>query len=1739
MEATSSGASSGDTESTPADPTPIDASPVRDPRGTISKQPSSERETTTLIDNDDSASDVSMSADSDDEDDGDDEGTNASASHTIPSATNLARSTSATVTPPTDASRKRKHSGSAQDTPNGQLEHEFLHEVRKRVKPDLELEPYRTPEGRLCQDKSLLPAELWHHIFTFCHPRVLGRLLQVNKTFHAYIDPSGTSSIVPLSKSALQILQPDAIWRASRLRFRHGMPGPVIGKSELDMWRMACDTFCQFCHKRQAISPAPMDPWHPGPGQNGVVCVWPFGIRTCGSCLEAKSTKEIDLLLSSSIPSLLMPALPFVFLTNELHVIPPAVLQNGQQPSTVQITKRFLNSHIDEIKKDFDEAKALGAAPAEEWLKGLENRGRERRTDAARWERYESLGGVATMSNVGNPETPYTENGRLPSPAVHAVKKELAVKAEHVATADTIPMFPSQGVNSGQQTRQYPFQGPPPSQPINTSFQALATNTPARFDSPSQNRFGSYPPPRAHQQPRHERTKEEVAQLKAARRLEIERRCMLLDPPLTPGVLAHIPSFQAAIQIIQPLNDGAWEVLKPRLLSQRGEAEQRENERLAQTRAAQDRFDERRQQDSQVRVVETLDSVDKEWDDIQAPLRARIGGYADEIIRDGWSGGDKVNYENCPKFAADVLIYVRKRFYAEVAKDEAAIRATGQEPAMDPPNGPCLRKLILENMKWVFDTKIKPHTEQHRKELFLCNACETNPKYYGFEGVIQHYAAKHTNALSVGSVVVHWKSEWPEYPPFNPDPASVAHPPYYSVAPGASAPYPSNPPPLQQNFGYGGYHPAPVSAPMAAPIPAPMQGPPQGPIQAHMQVPNPQSYQQSPGPYYGHPQFGEPYSGHQNGPYAPPQAYQDTSHSYQAPQYSVAPPPPNVGFHEGPQDYTHQGFGGQYPPPNQGMYTSPSQGQLYPISAAENPGQQQGYNPPQNHYDPAYNQPASYPSNGAVPGPQVTEEYKAQLNDVAKNAREVWNTINPIKEIPGSVKVYTVIYHILQRFRDTYQDDPPLSMIIDGLSNNKEMRPVRNINGLLCKACTQGMAGSRSVPQKKHFSFPQLVSHFHTVHEEGIPKNSVGRPPDWKTDMVELPDLSKLTSLVTGSRKDDRRLKLITEAIPEIISPPKPVFEELRDIPRNEYGAMDNGSYAELAPSQDNHDKYYTAGNRDKPLEAGGSPYANEEYDPRNPRDIPIEPRPLFKPAHQNGYPREANPDDAPPRYRFARREESRADLPHQVHSDRPYLNQRPVSPPSQARISGDYDRVVIPDDRYMDRRARYREPVDVQYRIRHDPSTLPSDNQEPLRSGRDYRMQNLESYEANRRDIPVRDNRVRDGHVQPLEDASAQQNRIFAVVEQISRQAQRARDVKPQEEPAEAGSEDGELRAGPVAQSEKRQSGPADEASDAAERFLNNFLAGDTPRDTAIKTERREVDDVGAKREPDRGDSERVYQPKDETRHLRDDYEDSIIPSRRVRPAEPVVGDAPGNGYIVHERPSQGQPRAYAYEDRYVGSAPEHTVQRERSPELVDRRYKLNNVVYRDERQTSTHRTPSRYARYESVRLENDRVRSRSPVYVKMGSQPGPYRERSPAAHPLHPEPVYRTRTPQPVADEIAYERPPRQEYYRVYADEPRAREPPYAEAYETRAREPPYAEAYELVRVADSQGEYVIRRPVRREPEPIYATYEDDGYSRQPVYESRAPAPRAESVLYEEYDPRHPAPPPIAPVRQASRYQ
>ncbi|KAJ4295813.1 hypothetical protein N0V88_004515 [Collariella sp. IMI 366227] len=885
----------------------------------------------------------------------------------------------------------------------------------------------RTSSNR---EESHLPREVWCHIFTFCPPKSLGNLLVVNKLFNISLDPASTVQDGGLgAQHTSSSLEPNAIWQASRRLFWPQMPAPLRSKTELDMWRLACSSRCQECGKRCAQGKtAPPDPRRPGPGPDGVAAVWAFGRHTCGPCLLKNSVKEIDLLLSSSVPSAIMAALPFVFVTPDLNVFSATTLEQGQLPAGLQVTKLFSSSDIEALKQEFLQVKDMGQGTVSEWLKGLDGRGSAMQHDASKWEKWESSGGTDKMRAQLYP-------GYVRKPLVSLPQKPPTAPIPVV-----IPSFPIT-----------PISRQPP------------------------NPYG-----------RQERSADEVAALKAARKAEIERLALLLDPPLTADVLHHIPSFQAATHIVTPLTDQAWELLKPRLLAQRADAERAaESERNADSHMAQEAQISPHLETTLASTKEARDRIEKLWEDVQAPLRVQICGYADQVIRDSWGKGKMVTKENCSRFAVEVLLHIRKCFYGEVAREANAAKAAGKKPLGDPPEGPFTQKLTLENMKWIFDNKIKPFTEPLRKEPFYCSVCEGSMKPFGFEGVIQHYAAKHTSVLSRGNMVVHWRAEWPEHPPFS----ATTRPAKSSFQPNVPTPFPIGggvPPPPGYNY------PPPPGTPVAAP--PPVYPPAMGAMgYGHTPPAFNEYYQSPPVP----PQMQQPY---QMPPPGPP--FNSQPWFEQQPPYADAPAhysgyqPPGVPYHPPAAEPTH-------------VYMVPQGGQFdfqhspHPANNALGP-----YVPP--------------------PPPSFQNFYQSKVVDIARNSRDVWRLLGDIKDLAGSVRVFVTIHHLVKRFQSRFYETPTLAMFIDGLSNNKEMRPVRNINGLVCKTCHIGLSNAASVEgDKKFFSLPQLANHFQSRHVEpmqNVHAQNKAALPDWVLDMVLLPENAAIAGVASAVNETQKAL---------------------------------------------------------------------------------------------------------------------------------------------------------------------------------------------------------------------------------------------------------------------------------------------------------------------------------------------------------------------------------------------------------------------------------------------------------------------------------------------------------------------------------------------------------------------------------------------------------------------------------------
>ena len=134
-------------------------------------------------------------------------------------------------------------------------------------------------------------------------------------------------------------------------------------------------------------------------------------------------------------------------------------------------------------------------------------------------------------------------------------------------------------------------------------------------------------------------------------------------------------------------------------------------------------------------------------------LRSDLGAAADAIIRDRWAGGATVSQSTCFKFVADVLVKVREHFSAQnkaIFRDAktGSLRADGGSPG---PYASYDQKPTLADMKWLYNEKVKPLTEGYPRELFFCSTCQGQTRLYELEGVIQHFAAKHTQTLSMVS----------------------------------------------------------------------------------------------------------------------------------------------------------------------------------------------------------------------------------------------------------------------------------------------------------------------------------------------------------------------------------------------------------------------------------------------------------------------------------------------------------------------------------------------------------------------------------------------------------------------------------------------------------------------------------------------------------------------------------------------------------------------------------------------------------------------------------------------------------------------------------------------------------------------------------------------------------------------------------------------------------------------------
>jgi hypothetical protein len=751
-------------------------------------------------------------------------------------------------------------------------------------------------------------------------------------------------------------------------------------------------------------------------------------------------------------------------------------------PPNVEIGKFYYKKHVEDITQELSNALSLGPAAAEEWSKGLDDKGKERMKAAENWEKWEardlqerSRATSAAPSLVGRSrkESSMSPARQMPSPIIHtpvpvgkypstvpfAVMKSGAPR--HFSIASTVPYLTTAAPSS-----QYAQPRPP--------------TVPPQAFTPQPGQTGST-------QPSHQRNLHDANEAKATRKTDIERRCQQMNPPIPPNVLRHMDSFKAAIQISQPMNDYAWSVLQPRLVAQLPAAQQAEANHVSHAASLSTKSADRRFQD--VNSKEAKEAMDREWEDLQRPIRDKLSAIADDFINQDWDQGKALTFENSPKFAADLLTHVRRKFQEAVATGNSPSRVQQHQNVTD--NVASKPKLVLENMKWVYDNKIKPLTEQFRKDLFFCNGqdCESSTRPYGFEGVVQHFGAKHTGAFSSGNIVVAWRdAEWPEETPFHPDPVSVQpfHHGHGSNAPG----YPGH---------FGGYSRAGTATP-------------------HMLPHLPQA---SPGPY--------PFAGSYNGPFLPPQTSNSAIAGYDFTQ-QYGTPVDNFAFSAmGPPGYVSQIGSNSYMP-------SPALGN----SAVAPPPAM----PPPGHVVPDVT-PDSTEATG-----HSTSLFDKQVSTVIEMSQDIWKHTAGIKDLPNSVRIYVLLHRVISRFHVEFNHEPNLNHFIDAFSNHEMPKSLKLAPGLSCTACQREpfhqMAGSHYAKSadRKTYTALNLLLHFRSQHLASQPyATAYGQQTsllDWKEDMIELPNERFISGLIYAPGMDDEKLLMIATVFPKSFPMPLP-----------------------------------------------------------------------------------------------------------------------------------------------------------------------------------------------------------------------------------------------------------------------------------------------------------------------------------------------------------------------------------------------------------------------------------------------------------------------------------------------------------------------------------------------------------------------------------------------------------------------
>ena len=139
-----------------------------------------------------------------------------------------------------------------------------------------------------------LPVAIWQQVFLYLSPANLARCTRVCRTLRSHLTETkattATNKADAKDFSKVRVFDSEAIWAHSRKLLHPNMPRPLARLTELQMLQLIGNKDCQFCG-RPPVPLHPTTPFNCGPGAEGVRVFWPFGIRSCGRCIEENTLK--------------------------------------------------------------------------------------------------------------------------------------------------------------------------------------------------------------------------------------------------------------------------------------------------------------------------------------------------------------------------------------------------------------------------------------------------------------------------------------------------------------------------------------------------------------------------------------------------------------------------------------------------------------------------------------------------------------------------------------------------------------------------------------------------------------------------------------------------------------------------------------------------------------------------------------------------------------------------------------------------------------------------------------------------------------------------------------------------------------------------------------------------------------------------------------------------------------------------------------------------------------------------------------------------------------------------------------------------------------------------------------------------------------------------------------------------------------------------------------------------------